>query len=82
MLSQPQGPLPDHQFIANNIPVPRPAPLTTCTKEGKAAAAKKRKGSNKEGTKEGKAAVAKKTEAVTKPSGTKKTRAAAAKKNA
>ncbi|CAN6164305.1 unnamed protein product [Urochloa humidicola] len=43
MLSQPQGPLPDPNFIMTNIPIARPTPLTTCTKEGKAAAAKKRK---------------------------------------
>lgn len=43
MLSQPQGPLPDPDFIMTNMPIARPALLTTCTKQGKAAAAKKRK---------------------------------------
>ncbi|KAG2565029.1 hypothetical protein PVAP13_7NG067089 [Panicum virgatum] len=32
------GPLPDCSFIASNQPVPRPAPLTTATKKGKATA--------------------------------------------
>ena len=42
-LSQPQRPLPDCVFISSNKPVPIPTPLTTCTKAGKAAAARKRK---------------------------------------
>lgn len=40
--SQPTGPLPDSFFITTNKPLPRPVALTTATKEGKAAA-KKRK---------------------------------------
>ncbi|KAL6616564.1 hypothetical protein ACP70R_038834 [Stipagrostis hirtigluma subsp. patula] len=43
VLSQPPGPLPNPAFIMTNRPMARPAPLTTCTKEGKAAAEKKRK---------------------------------------
>ncbi|XP_040380846.1 uncharacterized protein LOC121054682 [Oryza brachyantha] len=43
VLSQPQGPLPDSQFILDNRPPAKPAPLTTCSKEVKAAATKKRK---------------------------------------
>jgi hypothetical protein len=81
MLSQPQGPLLDNEFILNNRPVARPqAPLTTCSKEGKAAAAKKRKpASNKEGTKEGKA-TAKKTKANNKKGTTAAKRGRSAKK--
>ena len=42
MLSQPQGPLPEPDFILTNRPIARAAPLTTCTKEGKAAATKRK----------------------------------------
>jgi hypothetical protein len=52
MLSQPQGPLPDPQFVVDNLPIERPAALTTCTKKGKAATAaakSKRKMANTEG---------------------------------
>ena len=43
MLSQQRGPLPDPDFIMTNRPIARSAPLTTGTKQGKAAATKKRK---------------------------------------
>jgi hypothetical protein len=46
-LSQPQGPLPDPTFILSNQPVQRPTPLNTSTVAGRAALAKKRKGSTK-----------------------------------
>jgi hypothetical protein len=63
MLSQSQGPLPDSQFILDNLPPSRPVALSTSTKAGKAAAAankkagkavaaaasKKRKGGNETG---------------------------------
>jgi len=63
MLSQPQGPLPDPQFVVDNIPTARPATLTTCTKKGKATtAAKKRKMVNTDGA------------ATSKKSGTAKTK--------
>lgn len=62
-LSQPQGPLPDSVFISSNQHVPRPTPLTTCTKAGKAAATKKRKAAGPS-TSEGKRAPAKKTKQV------------------
>jgi len=39
------GRLPDNEFIMTNQPVEMPTALTTCTKAGKAAAAKKRKAS-------------------------------------
>ncbi|KAK3139961.1 hypothetical protein QOZ80_5AG0393340 [Eleusine coracana subsp. coracana] len=42
VLSQPQGPLPEPDFILTNRPIARAAPLTTCTKEGKAAATKRK----------------------------------------
>ncbi|CAD6225966.1 unnamed protein product [Miscanthus lutarioriparius] len=43
------GPLPDSAFIEDNQPIARPAPLTTATKQGKAAGQGGRKGnSNKE----------------------------------
>ena len=35
--------MPDPDFIMTNIPIARSAPLTTGTKQGKAAATKKRK---------------------------------------
>jgi hypothetical protein len=57
MLSQPQGPLPDPQFVVDNIPIARPAALTTCTKKGKAAA-NKRKDNNESGTTSKKGATA------------------------
>lgn len=41
MLSQPQGSLPDCQYIMDNQVAARPMPLTTCTKAGRGAAAKK-----------------------------------------
>ena len=65
MLSQPQGPLPDPQFVVDNIPIARPATLTTCTKKGKATAAKKRKMGNTDGA------------ATSKKSGTTRTKKAA-----
>ena len=43
MLSQQRGPLPDPDFIMTNRPIARSAPLTIGTKQGKAAATKKRK---------------------------------------
>jgi len=43
LLSQQRGPLPDPDFIMTNRPIARSAPLTTGTKQGKAAATKKRK---------------------------------------
>ena len=43
MQSQAMGPSPDSQFILTNQPVQRPQPLTTSTKAGKAAIARKRK---------------------------------------
>ena len=39
------GRLPDNEFIMTNQPVEMPTALTTCTKAGKVAAAKKRKAS-------------------------------------
>jgi hypothetical protein len=42
-LSQPVGQLPDCQFISSNQLLQRPVPLTTTSKAGKAALAKKRK---------------------------------------
>ena len=63
MLSQPQVPLSDPQFVVDNIPIARPATLTTCTKKGKATtAAKKRKMVNTDGA------------ATSKKSGTAKTK--------
>ena len=44
-VSSSKGPLPDNEFIMTNQPVERPHALTTCTKAGKVAAAKKRKAS-------------------------------------
>jgi len=41
-LSQDHGPLPSSAFVDNNRPTARPTVLTTSTKEGRAAAAKKR----------------------------------------
>ena len=66
MLSQPQGPLPDPQFVVDNIPIARPATLTTCTKKGKATTAKKRKMGNTDGA------------ATSKKSGTTRTKKKAA----
>ena len=67
MLSQPQVPLPDPQFVVDNIPIARHATLTTCTKKGKAtAAAKKRKMGNTDGA------------ATSKKSGTTRTKKKAA----
>ncbi|RLM79548.1 hypothetical protein C2845_PM12G14370 [Panicum miliaceum] len=40
--NQHAGPLPDSYFISSNQQVPRPEPLTTATKEGKAAARKRK----------------------------------------
>ena len=59
-LSQPQGSLPDCVFISSNQHVPRPTPLTTCTKAGKATIARKRKTAGPS-TSEGKRAHAKKS---------------------
>ena len=42
-LSQDHEPLPSSAFVDNNRPTARPTVLTTSTKEGQAAAAKKRK---------------------------------------
>lgn len=83
MLSQPQGPLPDPQFIVNNRPMARAVQLTTCTKDGKAAAAKKRKVDNSTGgTKDVKNATTKKSKVSNKIGVIKEGKAAAAKKNA
>ena len=40
--SQHPGPVPDSVFISSNRPMARPVPLTTATKEGKAAANKRK----------------------------------------
>jgi hypothetical protein len=54
MLSQPTGPLPDSGFILTNQPIPRSVPLTTCTKQGKAAATKERKPPTRKDARSGK----------------------------